>query len=118
MSCAVDFIDAYAKLPMYQPFLEAQFKGPPSASENEYTSRSPSFWPEKIKVPLLLIQGGNDDHVPPGQVLDFVQKLKKFKVSCHLEFYPLADHLLGEFNPEIFNLIIKWFEKYKKGSLI
>ncbi len=112
MGCATDFEDAYYRLPHYQPFLEAVFHGTPETAKEEYRKRSPLFWPEKVNVPLLIIQGTDDHHVPIQQVIDFAGKLKTLDKVHELVIYPEGDHTLDKVREDKDKKILSWFEKY------
>lgn len=112
MGCATDFVDAYYKLPHYQPFLQAVFGGTPETAAVEYQKRSPAYWPEKINVPLLIIQGSDDLHVPLQQVKDFAGKLQALNKVHELVVYPEADHTLGRVREDKDRKIVSWFDRY------
>jgi dipeptidyl aminopeptidase/acylaminoacyl peptidase len=112
MGCATDFVDAYEQLPHYRPFLEAVFGGTPETALEEYTKRSPFYWPEKINVPLLIIQGTDDEHVPIQEVKDFAEKLKSLNKIHDLVIYPEGDHTLDKVREDKDNRILAWFDKY------
>ncbi len=112
MGCATDFVDAYYQLPHYQPFLEAMFNGTPETAKEEYIKRSPLYWPEKINVPLLIIQGTDDHHVPIHQVLQLAEKLKALNKIHDLVIYPEGDHTLDKVGEDKDRRILQWFETY------
>jgi len=112
MGCATDFVDAYHQLPHYRLFLEAMFHGTPETAEEEYTKRSPLYWPEKINVPLLIIQGTDDHHVPIHQVHQLADKLKALSKVHELVVYPEGDHELGKVGEDKDRRILEWFKKY------
>jgi dipeptidyl aminopeptidase/acylaminoacyl peptidase len=112
MGCATDFPDAYYQLPHYQPFLEAVFQGTPDTAREEYTKRSPLYWPEKINVPLLIIQGTDDFHVPIHQVHQLADKLNALNKVHDLVIYPEGDHTLDKVREDKDNRILEWFKKY------
>ncbi|NIM11537.1 MAG: prolyl oligopeptidase family serine peptidase [Candidatus Aminicenantes bacterium] len=112
MGCATDFLDAYYQLPHYRPFLEAVFHGTPETAREEYTKRSPLYWPEKINVPLLIIQGTDDHHVPIHQVHQLADKLKVLNKVHDLVIYPEGDHTLDKVREDKDNRILEWFKKY------
>ena len=112
MGCATDFVDAYRELPHYRLFLEAVFQGTPETAEEEYTKRSPLYWPEKINVPLLIIQGTDDQHVPINQVHRLADKLKALNKVHELVVYPEGDHELGKVGEDKDRRILEWFKKY------
>jgi dipeptidyl aminopeptidase/acylaminoacyl peptidase len=112
MGCATDFVDAYQQLSHYRPFLEAVFGGSPETAKEEYTNRSPLYWPEKINVPLLMIQGTDDQHVPIQEVKDLAEKLKALNKIHDLVIYPEGDHTLDKVREDKDRRILAWFEKY------
>lgn len=112
MGCATDFVDAYHQLPHYKLFLEGMFHGTPETALEEYTSRSPLYWPEKINVPLLMIQGTDDMHVPIHQVHQLATKLKELGKPHHLIVYPEGDHELDKVREDKDTHILHWFGKY------
>ncbi|MCP5102921.1 MAG: S9 family peptidase [bacterium] len=112
MGCATDFVDAYSQLPHYKPFLETVFHGTPGTAKEEYTKRSPLYWPEKINVPLLLIQGTDDFHVPIHQVHQLAKKLTALNKVHELVIYPEADHELDKVKEDKDRRILEWFDTY------
>lgn len=112
MGCATDFVDAYSLLPHYQLFLQAVFHGTPETAKEEYTKRSPLYWPEKINVPLLLIQGTDDHHVPAHQVPQLAEKLKELNKVHDMVIYPEGDHELDKVRDDKDRRILEWFNKY------
>jgi len=114
MGCATDFLDAYKQLPHYRPFLEAVFGGTPQETKAEYIKRSPQYWPEKINVPLLIIQGTDDHHVPIQEVKDFARKLEDLNKVHEMVIYPEGDHTLDKVRADKDKRILTWFTKFLK----
>ncbi len=112
MGCSTDFVDAYSVLPHYQPFLRYVFDGTPESNPGAYISRSPLYWPEKINVPLLIIQGTDDHHVPIHQVHQLADKLKALGKVYELVVYPHGDHELNKVGEDKDRRILEWFGKY------
>jgi dipeptidyl aminopeptidase/acylaminoacyl peptidase len=112
MGCATDFVDAYDKLPHYRLFLQSVFNGTPETAKEEYTKRSPLYWPEKINVPLLMIQGTDDLHVPIHQVHQLADRLKALNKVHDLVVYPEGDHTLDKVREDKDQKILDWFQKY------
>jgi dipeptidyl aminopeptidase/acylaminoacyl peptidase len=92
--------------------LQAVFGGTPETALEEYTKRSPNYWPEKINVPLLIIQGTDDEHVPIREVKDLAEKLKSLNKVHDLVIYPEGDHTLDKVREDKDNRILSWFDKY------
>lgn len=112
MGCATDFVDAYDKLPHYRPFLEAVFGGTPETAAEAYTRRSPAYWPEKINVPLLIIQGTDDHHVPLPQVKAFAARLAELGKVHELVVYPEGDHTLDRVGEDKDRRILHWLHTH------
>lgn len=68
--------------------------GDPFTNAEEYIKRSPIHWVEDINVPLFVVHGAKDSHVPVQQTRAFVQRLLELgKRHTYVE-YPEADHFL------------------------
>jgi len=69
---------------------------------------------DKLRVPTLLIVGGNDH-----AVIELNEKAKEVISSiCELKIVPGASHLFSEFGKLeiVANLTIEWFDKYLKKT--
>lgn len=66
--------------------------GPWPAAEQTYIDRSPLFMADRIRVPVLFLQGLDDRIVLPDQSRDMVAALRKSGVPCALKEFPGEGH--------------------------
>lgn len=66
--------------------------GTPEDNAQFYLERSPINFAERIKVPLLVIQGGADPRVPPSEAEQIIEVLKREGKSCVYKLYPDEGH--------------------------
>lgn len=85
--------------------------GSPEELPEEYKIRSAINWADKIKVPLLLKHGTEDDRVSVNQSKKLAEELEKYGKEYKLVIYEGAGHELKGTNN--FLESIKWFEKYR-----
>lgn len=77
--------------------------------------RSAVYWPEKIDVPLLILQGGADWRVDPGtNALALAQKLQGLGKTYELIIYAGDDHGLSFNSADGDKRTIAWFKRYMK----
>ncbi|KAJ3537777.1 hypothetical protein NM688_g6627 [Phlebia brevispora] len=57
--------------------MEKLLGGTPTEIPQVYKERSPVFKADKIKTPLLILQGSVDAVVPPGQAEDIVKTIRE-----------------------------------------
>lgn len=87
---------------------------PDDERESEYLKRSAVFWPEKLKVPLLILHGENDVGVPVHTVRDLAAKLEELGNPHKVVIYPNAGHC-GEGYPISSDAeMVNWVKKYTK----
>jgi dipeptidyl aminopeptidase/acylaminoacyl peptidase len=77
--------------------------------------RSAVYWPEKVDVPLLILQGGADWRVDPGtNALALAQKLQELGKTFELIIYAGDDHGLSFNGADGDKRTIAWFKRYMK----
>ena len=84
-----------------------------------FLERSPIYYVEKARTPLLILHGKNDPRVHPSQSMELYRNLKILgKVPVRLVFYPGEGH--GNRNASArydYNLrMMRWMEHYLTGS--
>jgi dipeptidyl aminopeptidase/acylaminoacyl peptidase len=62
--------------------------GDPNTDADMLKSRSPLFAVDRIRAPLLLMQGGRDRYVPTADAERIVAALKKNDVPCEYLYFP------------------------------
>ena len=69
--------------------------GDPDTDAEFLMSRSPVTYADRIKAPLLLIQGANDARVPKHESDQMVQRLRDRGVEVRYDVYPDEGHVFG-----------------------
>ncbi|KYP80562.1 alpha/beta hydrolase family protein [Ferroacidibacillus organovorans] len=111
ISGLADFLDGYNKRNDMKPICE-RIVGHPDTHKNEYIARSATYWADEINVPILIIHGAKDKHVPVEQVREFVKKLGKYKKTHTYIEYPDGEHGLKPYGLEYQDKIHQFFRKY------
>jgi dipeptidyl aminopeptidase/acylaminoacyl peptidase len=108
-----------ADFTLYQP---RWFRSPPFRDPAEYTARSPLTHVEKIKSPLMLIEGESDYRTPPGAGGEpMFRALKYLKKPVVMVRFPGEPHELSRSGKpwhrvERLEHIINWFDKHLMGK--
>ena len=108
-----------ADFTLFQP---RWFRSPPFRDPAEYASRSPLTFVEKIKTPLMLIEGESDYRTPPaagGEAM--FRALTLLKKPVVMVRFPGEPHELSRSGKpwhrvERLEHIINWFDKYLQGK--
>jgi dipeptidyl aminopeptidase/acylaminoacyl peptidase len=80
--------------PYWESMREALYQevGDPAKQEQMLRETSPLFHAEKIKKPLMVIQGANDPRVIKSESDDIVQAVQKNKVPVEYVVFPDEGH--------------------------
>ncbi len=83
-----------------------------------FLKRSPIYYADQCKTPLLIMHGKDDPRVHPGQSMELYRHIKsRTETPVELVFYPGEGH--GNANSTArydYNLrLMAWFDKYLKG---
>jgi dipeptidyl aminopeptidase/acylaminoacyl peptidase len=126
--CAADFagpsnlITFLETIPPYWSVYKDQFYrrvGNPRTEKEFLKSRSPFFHADKIKIPLLIVQGANDPRVNPKESGQIVDVLKKKGVAVEYLLFPDEGHGLAK--PEnrlnFYSECEKFLAKYLGGRV-
>ena len=76
--------------------------------------RSAVNWPEQIRTPLLLLQGGADWRSDPGDTLAFAQALQRAGAPYELVIYAGDDHGLRINKDDSNRRIVEWFRAHMR----
>lgn len=81
-----------------------------------YVGQSPLFRAERIKSPLLLLHGEEDNNVPPGESYQMFAALKLLGKDVALVTFKGQSHRILEYGKRLhwMHTIIAWFDKYLK----
>ena len=82
--------------------------GSPRDVPDRYKDRSARYWPEKIRVPTLVLQGDRDLLIPPDQVRQFGKTLLDSCAGCRVTFFKKGDHMLHRVSVERDRKILEW----------
>jgi dipeptidyl aminopeptidase/acylaminoacyl peptidase len=106
--------------PWWESFREALYQeiGDPAKHEQMLKDVSPLFHAEKIKKPLLVIQGANDPRVIKPESDDIVQAVKKNKVPVEYVIFPDEGHGFTKKKNEVeaYSRMLKFLDQHLKKS--
>ena len=83
-----------------------------------YVGHSPLFMAERIKKPLLLLHGEDDNNVPPGESYQMFAALKLLKKEVALVTFPGQQHFILAPAQRVrwLQTIMAWFDRWLKGQ--
>jgi len=99
--CAIDIVGPSNLItllksvpPYWKIFLERMYKrvGHPEKEEEFLKSRSPLFKADKIKIPVMVVQGANDPRVKQAEAEQIVQAMKKNGVDYEYLLFEAEGH--------------------------
>ena len=106
--------------PWWESFREALYQemGDPTKQEQMLRDISPLFHADKIKKPLLVIQGANDPRVVKPESDDIVQAVKKNKVPVEYVVFPDEGHgfTKKKNEEEAYSRMLKFLDQHLKKS--
>jgi dipeptidyl aminopeptidase/acylaminoacyl peptidase len=90
------------------PFFDRLFLDDrPNAADGLYRARSPAFFTEKVKTPVLVLAGALDQNTPPTQATEFHRSLLEHGQRSVLVTYPNAGHGIRTF-PEVIDATTRY----------
>ncbi|MDD5225924.1 MAG: prolyl oligopeptidase family serine peptidase, partial [Candidatus Omnitrophica bacterium] len=66
--------------------------GDPDTESSLLKERSPLFFTENIRIPLLIAQGANDPRTPKSESERMVEALRQRKIECEYVVFPDEGH--------------------------
>ena len=106
--------------PWWEAFREALFKemGNPETDEEYLYSISPLFHADKIKKPLMVLQGANDPRVLKAESDEIVEAVKKNDVPVEYIIFEDEGHgfIKKENQIEGYKAVLEFLDKYLKGG--
>lgn len=85
-------------------------------AEELMRSRSALDFAERLGAPLLILHGGADPRVPPGQALALAQRLQREGKSFELVLYADDGHALERNFEDSQRRLLGWFKDHLKGG--
>jgi dipeptidyl aminopeptidase/acylaminoacyl peptidase len=111
----IDLVAAWHQRPSMATVFRELIPGFAEDKDGPLRERSAVSWPEAIRVPLLIQQGGADWRVDPGtNALALAQRLQSAGAPYELVVYDGDDHGLSYNGPEADARIIAWFKRQMK----
>ena len=91
----VPFVNWFTEIENEDPVLQQSdlaTMGDPKTNKALFEDRSPIFFVDKIKAPLMLLAGGNDPRCPKEETLQVVEAVKKNGGVAEYKIYPNEGH--------------------------
>jgi dipeptidyl aminopeptidase/acylaminoacyl peptidase len=79
--------------------------------------RSALRWAEELKVPLLLLHGGEDEQISPRQTLRLGLRLEELGHPYQLYILEGQDHTVSDRAASRDHMAIRWFQRYQAGPI-
>jgi len=76
--------------------------------------RSAKYWPDRLTVPLLIMNGGADQQVDPMQPLQLAEQLQRLGKTYELIIYAQDNHFIEKNREDCDRRVVVWFRSYLK----
>ncbi|MFL6095213.1 MAG: alpha/beta hydrolase family protein, partial [Blastococcus sp.] len=98
-------------------WLEYEF-GDPWADDSQWRDNSPHLHLEKIRTPMLVTHGEDDDRVPIGEALRLYTDLRRYGVESKFLLFPDENHwVLKPNNSRVwYETVFAWLDHYLLGK--
>jgi dipeptidyl aminopeptidase/acylaminoacyl peptidase len=100
---------------------QGRMGGSPWEFRERYLENSPIFYLDRVKTPLLIIHGDQDDAVPVFLADEVFTGLRRLGKAVTYARYPGEGHWEGSWSVadqvDALNRQIEWFDRYLKGSV-
>lgn len=96
----------------------ASYNSYPWNNPDLYVKQSPLFMANRIKSPMLLLQGAADTNVPPGESIQMFNALKILGKKVEMVHFDDEDHFIIDFDRRTrwTKSILAWFDRYLKDQ--
>jgi dipeptidyl aminopeptidase/acylaminoacyl peptidase len=100
----------------YRRILRASEYGDPDKDHDALVKLSPITYLDKLKAPLLMLQGASDPRVPVGEALQLYAALEAKKVPARLVVFPDEGHGAQKRDNRVIQIgeVLSFFEKHLK----
>lgn len=102
----------------YRRILRISEYGDPGQDADALAKLSPMTYIDRLKSPLLIVQGASDPRVPAGESIQLHDALEKKGVPCELTVFPDEGHGAQKRENRVYTLVqaIAFFRKHLLGS--
>jgi dipeptidyl aminopeptidase/acylaminoacyl peptidase len=102
----------------YRRVLRASEYGDPEKDAEALKTLSPVTYLDRVKAPLLLIQGVNDPRVPVGEAVSIQESLEKRNIGSRLILIPDEGHGSAKRSNQVVQIgnILRFFEEHLKSK--
>jgi dipeptidyl aminopeptidase/acylaminoacyl peptidase len=102
----------------YRRLLRMSEYGDPDKDAEALGKLSPMTYVDRVKAPLLIVQGASDPRVPAGEAVQIHDALEKRGVPCELTLFPDEGHGAQKRENRVYTLAqaIAFFRKHLLGS--
>lgn len=102
----------------YLKFSDAQKVGTPESNPEFYHDRSPIYFLDRIKAPVLILHGAKDPRCPVTEAYQVIDLLKKHGKTFEYKIYPDEGHMFRRLENRIdsYKRMMEFFKKYMKLS--
>ena len=78
---------------------------------------SPISYAGRVRTPLLILHGKNDQRVPVGQAIGFFHELRRRGVPVEMALYPREPHGIGEeaHQRDMLGRVREWYGRWLRG---
>lgn len=104
---------ATSDLPHWEGLLSG-FSGWTGSGPHRHTALSPISFVDRIRTPMLILHGEEDQRVPVSQARFFARGLREYGIDYELVVYPRQPHSIGERNHQLDALyrMRSWFDRW------
>lgn len=91
----VPFVNWFTEYKNEDPTLQAsdrEFMGDPVKNKDLWTDRSPAFFLDRVKAPLMILAGGNDPRCPKTEAQQVADSIRKRGGKVQLKIYDNEGH--------------------------
>jgi dipeptidyl aminopeptidase/acylaminoacyl peptidase len=88
------------------------------APGGRFFERSPVMFANRVKTPVFLVAGAEDNCTPPAQAVEFHHALLEHGAVSELAIYPDEGHGVRKFPAviDVYARIVDWFERYMPAT--
>jgi dipeptidyl aminopeptidase/acylaminoacyl peptidase len=100
----------------YLKYYDRNKVGTPESNPEFYYDRSPINFIDKIKAPVLILQGAKDPRCPVTEAYQVIDLLKKYGKTFEYKIYPDEGHMFRKLENRIdsYKRMVEFFKKYMK----